>query len=388
VFTSGILATDFDRGVPEVLRDRSTPPSLEDQGLLEAEYDLQQLGAILAAAGSGLELTVHVDHFGRSRSARGVFQDAYHERMCRPLPAWTLTTVRELAWAHCSNEVQIMAVTAESGIAVETAIPAESSMESADRGLSATVAGGLVFVACSLTEDEIDGSGDSAVRSSTRGDVLGTRIRHQLDDVASVLHAAGSSMDNVAKLRVATNSEPYASALARGWRQMFPGEGPASTIVPTPSSDDGRATLDIGVIAVRADANQPERMFLGDPMSTLGPPTAVRASGLLFLSGLVAADDAGLIESARVVANYTGIGERRQIDWILSTAEELLQAAGSSMDHVLRVENYLPDLRHLPVLIRAYDDWFGDQPPAITVVGIPRLHPPACSVMMDILAAG
>lgn len=391
VFTSGVLATDFDRGLPAQLRTQwaQRPRSSDNHGIMEADYVLDQLGAILTAAGSGLEFGVQIDQFASSRSVRRSFHLASNHRIPPPRRASMCVAVKELAWAHCSIEVQMIAATAESGVTVERVPLDQVSSGSTENGLSSIRAGDLVFVGGRLADRGEERLGDQTDANFANGEKIGHHlIRRRLDAVAFALQAAGSSMENVVKVRMASSDMTHMLALTRVWRELLPDEAPAQTLVP--AADDGHdgVALDIGVIAVRASGVRPRRTMSLDtrPAPLLHTAAAVEAADIVFLSGLVAADQNGLIPRARVDANYTGIGERRQMEWILSAADELLLAAGSSIQQVVRVENYLSDLNHLPILIRAYDDWFGDQPPAITVVGVPTLYPQGCSVMIDILA--
>lgn len=100
----------------------------------------------------------------------------------------------------------------------------------------------------------------------------------------------------------------------------------------------------------------------------IGPyAQAVRASGLLFLSGQIALDPAsGLLvtgsiedETRRVLMNLQGV----------------LAAAGLAMDAIVRTTVYLADLADFPRVNQVYAEFFEEPFPAratVQVAGLPR----------------
>ena len=88
---------------------------------------------------------------------------------------------------------------------------------------------------------------------------------------------------------------------------------------------------------------------------------AVRGGDFLFVSGLTAVD---LRSGERIRAN-TAI-ETRQI---LTNLKQLLEAAGSSLDKVVKVNVLLHSMLEAPNMNEVYAHFFPDQPPARTVCG-------------------
>ena len=91
--------------------------------------------------------------------------------------------------------------------------------------------------------------------------------------------------------------------LTQVWAQAFGGTVPATTFVPTvrPGLAIADARLEITLVALCDDMTA-ERIEVAEAMPTVcdGHAVAIRASDLLFLSGMVAADAQGLIECARI----------------------------------------------------------------------------------------
>src|ERR1700740_2231506 len=88
---------------------------------------------------------------------------------------------------------------------------------------------------------------------------------------------------------------------------------------------------------------------------------AVRGGDFLFVSGLVAAD----LQAGEPAAGTTA-GETRQV---LMTLERVLEAAGSSLDKVVKVNVLLDSMLEAPNMNEVYARFFPDPPPARTVCG-------------------
>jgi 2-iminobutanoate/2-iminopropanoate deaminase len=100
-----------------------------------------------------------------------------------------------------------------------------------------------------------------------------------------------------------------------------------------------------------------------DVAGSLGQPasTVVRGGDFLFVSGLVAVDP----QSGERVRGTT-VSETRQI---LTNLRQLLEAAGSSLDKVVKVNVLLHSMLEAPNMNEVYARFFPDPPPARTVCG-------------------
>jgi 2-iminobutanoate/2-iminopropanoate deaminase len=100
-----------------------------------------------------------------------------------------------------------------------------------------------------------------------------------------------------------------------------------------------------------------------DVAGSLGQPasTVVRGGDFLFVSGLVAVDP----QSGERVRGTT-VSESRQI---LTNLRQLLEAAGSSLDKVVKVNVLLHSMLEAPNMNEVYARFFPDCPPARTVCG-------------------
>jgi 2-iminobutanoate/2-iminopropanoate deaminase len=93
------------------------------------------------------------------------------------------------------------------------------------------------------------------------------------------------------------------------------------------------------------------------------PPVsmAVRAGDFLFVSGLTAVD----LQSGERMPGTTASETRR----ILTNLGQLLEAAGSSLDQVVKVNVLLHSMLEAPNMNEVYARFFPDPPPARTVCG-------------------
>ena len=110
---------------------------------------------------------------------------------------------------------------------------------------------------------------------------------------------------------------------------------------------------------------------LGQPASTL-----VRGGAFLFVSGLMAVDPATGERTPGTTASETRL--------ILANLKRMLEAAGSSMDKVVKVNVLLASMLEAVPMNDVYATFFSDPPPARTVCGA-RL-PNGCRVMIECTA--
>jgi reactive intermediate/imine deaminase len=75
-----------------------------------------------------------------------------------------------------------------------------------------------------------------------------------------------------------------------------------------------------------------------------------------------------------------------QAHQVITNVLEILEAAGSSADLILKATVYIADIAHWPAFNRIYGERLGAHKPARTVVPVPGLHY-GYLVEMDVIAA-
>jgi 2-iminobutanoate/2-iminopropanoate deaminase len=110
----------------------------------------------------------------------------------------------------------------------------------------------------------------------------------------------------------------------------------------------------------------------------IGPfSQAIRANGLLFVSGQVPVDP----ETRRVVEG----GFPAQAERVFANLEAILKAAGSSIDHVVRAGVFLKNMEDFARFNEIYARRFPKDPPARTTVEAARL-PKDVLLEIDVIA--
>ncbi|MDR0359956.1 MAG: hypothetical protein LBJ87_10920, partial [bacterium] len=339
VFTSGVLASDFRTGLPADVRPSlQLPLHGEDPWIRESQWIFDQLERILLEAGSSLDLAVRVDQFPTCRGVMSPYHVVRRQRVAPPRPPSTSVGIRELAFPQCSIEVEMIALAADGGLQKE-AVETSDIPQPIGGYVPAVRAGDLVFVAGQLATDYRTGIPPEAATNPIfwEDNPADRQTRYVLDNIATTLGAAGSSLANVVKARVYLADLEDLPRVERVWREYFPQDPPARTVLPGMAYSTLGAVVEINVVAVTDGGTTRKETFQAtDSTPFLYESPVVRAGDLVFLSGLVAATEQGLIEEAKIDPNYLGIAPRREADHVLQAADRLLQAAGSSADSIVR----------------------------------------------------
>jgi len=103
-----------------------------------------------------------------------------------------------------------------------------------------------------------------------------------------------------------------------------------------------------------------------DAPQAVGPYSqAIKTGDLIFCSGQIPMEpDTGEIVTG-TIANQT--------KQCLSNIKAVLEAAGSSMDKVVKVTVFLKNMDDFGEMNEEYAKWFGDEPPARAAVEVRRL---------------
>ena len=110
----------------------------------------------------------------------------------------------------------------------------------------------------------------------------------------------------------------------------------------------------------------------------IGPYSqAIRANGFVFLSGQIALDPK---------TNQLVEGDiRAQTERVLENLKGILEAAGSSLDRVVKTTVFLKDMGEFAAMNEVYGRYFPANPPARATVEVARL-PRDVRVEIDLIA--
>lgn len=111
-----------------------------------------------------------------------------------------------------------------------------------------------------------------------------------------------------------------------------------------------------------------ETIKTGNAPAAIGPYSqAVKAGGTVYLSGQIALDPA--------TGELTGGGITEQTERVLRNLRGVLEAAGSSLEQVVKTTVFLADMADYPAMNEAYGKFFASEPPARSAVqaaGLPK----------------
>jgi len=115
-----------------------------------------------------------------------------------------------------------------------------------------------------------------------------------------------------------------------------------------------------------------------DGPKAIGPYSqAIKANGFVFVSGQVPIDP---------VTNTLVSGDIAfQTDRVLKNVSGILQAAGSSLEKVVRSTVFLKDMNDFAAMNEVYGKYFAAAPPARSTVEVARL-PKDVAVEIDVIA--
>jgi 2-iminobutanoate/2-iminopropanoate deaminase len=110
----------------------------------------------------------------------------------------------------------------------------------------------------------------------------------------------------------------------------------------------------------------------------IGPYSqAIRANGLLFVSGQIALDPSTQLLVAGDI--------KAQTERVMENLKGIVEAAGSALDRVVRTTVFLADMNEFAAMNEIYARYFPAQPPARSTVQAARL-PRDVRVEIDLIA--
>ena len=162
-------------------------------------------------------------------------------------------------------------------------------------------------------------------------------------------------------------------------RVVAPALNGRRTIIPTQdfiestAEHDGAETCTLGGIDVPR-----EMVKTDDAPAAIGPYSqAIKANGFVFLSGQIALDP----RTGQIVGQDIKTQTRRVLDNIRA----VLEAAGSSLDRVVKCAVFLKDMNDFGPMNEEYGSYFRELPPARTTVQVAKL-PRDALIEVDVIA--
>jgi enamine deaminase RidA (YjgF/YER057c/UK114 family) len=157
--------------------------------------------------------------------------------------------------------------------------------------------------------------------------------------------------------------------------------------MPVPGFFLSDARIEINTIALRdGGKTRKEIVDVGVYPAYAGYSAGVHAGDLLFLSGLLAIDENGLVEAARrdPAQPYFGSSIQAQMHVMLENAQKICRAAGATLGNVVRIQQYHTDLKDFYPAYKVWEQHLPGQHLPFSAVKVPFLPVPGCSVQLDL----
>jgi enamine deaminase RidA (YjgF/YER057c/UK114 family) len=179
------------------------------------------------------------------------------------------------------------------------------------------------------------------------------------------------------------------SAFNEVWVRHFGSAGPAFSIIPCIehglAPHDGK--IEINVMAVKsAGATQKRHIDAGVVTALKNQPQAVRAGDLLCISGLMAIDNAGLVAAAASDQRQPHFASAAdaQAEKIIDSIEKICEAAGTSIENLVRVQHFHTDLAEFYPMYKAWERRLGGRALPFSAVEVPAPLPvPGATVLIE-----
>jgi enamine deaminase RidA (YjgF/YER057c/UK114 family) len=251
--------------------------------------------------------------------------------------------------------------------------------------------GNLVFAAGQLASDFKTGI-PSVARVDPAFPYYGSDIKKQtrfiLDNLRQTFAAAGSSLDEVLKAQVFLTDLAHFDAFDEVWKEYFK-VPPARTTVGTSGLLVAGALVEIDLIGhIPGAGPKREAIASNNPRPLAHYTEAFRIGDLVFAAGQIASDFAtGLAKETRIdpAFPYYGSAIKKQTRYILENLKNTFEAAGSSLDRVVKAQVFLTDLDDFFAFDEVWKEFFANPPPR-TTVGTSGLLVEGCRVEIDLVA--
>lgn len=258
---------------------------------------------------------------------------------------------------------------------------------SQDLPAAAVRAGDFVFYSGGIAADPIRGVPEMLKPRPGfpyHGSSAERQVRYIYDKMAATLDSAGSSIKRIMKINAFHTNPMEIDSAVRVRKEYFGLEAPPpSTLLLIPETTVRGASVTTDVVALTCDAKLNREAFQQDtgktPQSNIniiyGYPIfmqAVRGGGLIFTQGKGPSRKGAMAEEVwghpDFPYRYNQI--KLQTEIVLDYFKSLLEEQGSSLEHVVKAEVYLRNMRDISGLDEVWRRYFPTDPPARTIIPV------------------
>ena len=391
IFLTGHEAFDFETGSTEAV---AGPPGFPSFGLhrfrREGDFILRRMREVLQSFGSDLSHGVRLDQYYPTTKPVEPYHQSRKAEFGSYIPPSTSVVMERIFGGATSISTSLMAFAPTDGYAIERVYPKEVGAPSWSGFVPAITCNEFVFIAGQMATNPTDGL-DARAHVPEYARWGGSEIRKQtlfliLEKLKPALEAAGSSLEQSLKAQVyIEQTEDFPDFMA-AWLEHFADIPCALTVVPTKSYGTVGGIIEINLIALKNGATRQKQVITADLPAMVSYGPCVRAGEFLFPSGLMAIGADGQVVGASVSPAFEGLAHSgfAQATAIYGYLDALCQAAGTSMDNILRAQYFVSGMTEFPGVTAAWRALRDDQPHPFVCVQTPGPMPaPGATMIAD-----
>ena len=386
IFAAGQLASDWKNGVPTEARKHPNFPFYGSDIKLQTDYVLKNLVKTFKAAGVSLDSVVKAQVFLTDLNDFAGFDEVWRTYFKSPPPRTTVGTTGLLVK---DTLVEIDLIAALPGKTID--VIKSGAPKPLAHYAEAVRVGDLIFAAGQLASDFKTGVPATAKRGENfpfYGSDIQLQTEFVLQNLKQTFEAAGSSLDHVVKAQVfMTNLDDF-GGFDQVWKRHFKMPPPRTTVGTTGLLV--RETLvEIDLIGyVPRSGLKHEVIKSGAPRPLANYSEAFTLGDFVFAAGQIASDyTTGVPTEARKHPNFPFYGSdiKLQTAYILNNLKHTFEAAGSSLDNVVKAQVFMTDLKNFSGFDEVWKEVFKVPPPR-TTVGTSGLLVKDALVEIDLIA--
>ena len=389
VFIAGQLASDFKTGVPKELipNPRSDSTELE----LQSDFIFKNMAHTVQAAGSNMRTdTVKLwewfvsnkpdaKDISRGNNAHHVdinnYERSFHQAFDNKLPSRSSIGIKELMWLGTKIELEVMCLTTEDKATYH-------NLDSDPKKSGALRKGDWVFISNQNPKNH-------------KGEIpesLEAQIEVVMSKVAELSERSGSSLENAVKAEVFISNPNDFIAVDQIWKKWFPTNPPARFVLPRAAMEASDSKVEVSMMSLVNDSSLSKKTIeTSEAPEPLGhEPQAVQVDYLLFYSTQMAFDSSGKIAEGMTrnnAAPWYGRPAQAQMRYMMSNINTIAEAAGSSVENIVRRACFHNDLQWFAESIEEWARYFPNDKPASTTVGLnDSLVIEGANTLLDLIA--
>jgi reactive intermediate/imine deaminase len=368
VFAAGQLASDFKTGVPPEARKQPNFPFYGSDIKLQTDYILKNMARTFKSAGTSLDNVIKAQVFLMDLNDFNGFDEVWKQHFKVPPPRTTIGTTGLLV-KDTLVEIDLIATQPDKpGKVIKSGAPKPLANYS-----EAMQVGDLIFAAGQLASDFKTGVPASAKRGENfpfYGSDIQLQTEFVLENLKKTFETAGSSLDHVVKAQVfMTNLNDFAG-FDQVWKRYFKVPPPRTT-VGTSGLLVRETLVEIDLIGyVPRSGLKIEVIKSGAPRPLANYSEAFTLGDFVFAAGQIASDyKTGVPTEARKHQNFPFYGSdiKLQTGYVLNNLKQTFEAAGSSIDNVVKAQVFLTDLKNFAAFDEVWKEFFKVPPPRTTV---------------------